>query len=154
MTPAGLLPSAGAERRACRGGRSRSRSSARSSSSASSAGSSSTPPAGPRSRQAFLERAESSGSRCPSLVAAFWKNIQLFLIAEVLILAFGAAARGHARPARARSSSRSGSWRRSTSDVFRAIPGIVVIYVLGFGIPGLGIPAIPDDRVLLGGHRA
>ncbi len=30
-------------------------------------------------------------------------------------------------------------------DVFRALPGILVIYVLGFGIPGLGIPGVPTE---------
>ena len=31
-------------------------------------------------------------------------------------------------------------------DVFRALPSILVIYVLGFGIPGLGLPGVPNDR--------
>jgi polar amino acid transport system permease protein len=31
------------------------------------------------------------------------------------------------------------------TDFFRAIPGILVIYILGFGVPGLQIPAVPSD---------
>ncbi len=31
------------------------------------------------------------------------------------------------------------------ADVFRALPGILVIYILGFGIPGLGIAGVPID---------
>jgi polar amino acid transport system permease protein len=31
------------------------------------------------------------------------------------------------------------------TDVFRAIPGLLIIYVLGFGVPGLGIEGVPND---------
>ena len=31
-------------------------------------------------------------------------------------------------------------------DVFRAIPGLLVIFLLGFGIPGLGSWSIPNDQ--------
>jgi polar amino acid transport system permease protein len=31
-------------------------------------------------------------------------------------------------------------------DVFRAVPGIVWIFLLGFGIPALGIPGVPTDE--------
>ncbi len=81
----------------------------------SSPGSSSTRRAGRRSssrsstREVFWDVAARAWS------ARSWINVQLFLIAEVLILAVRPAAGGHAQPARARSSSRSGSWRRSTS---------------------------------------
>ena len=30
-------------------------------------------------------------------------------------------------------------------DVFRALPGVLVIYILGFGIPGLGLAGVPID---------
>jgi polar amino acid transport system permease protein len=33
-------------------------------------------------------------------------------------------------------------------DFFRAVPGIVIIYLLGFGIPGLGIEGIPTEPFL------
>ena len=39
-------------------------------------------------------------------------------------------------------------------DVFRALPGVLVILVLGLGIPALRIEGVPDGRVLLGGRRA
>ena len=31
-------------------------------------------------------------------------------------------------------------------DVFRAIPGLLIIYVLGFGVPGLQIEGCPTTR--------
>jgi polar amino acid transport system permease protein len=30
-------------------------------------------------------------------------------------------------------------------DFFRAVPGVLIIYILGFGIPGLGIAGVPTD---------
>ena len=30
-------------------------------------------------------------------------------------------------------------------DVFRALPGLLVVYILGFGIPGLGLAGVPVD---------
>jgi polar amino acid transport system permease protein len=80
----------------------------------------------------------------PRVVAAFVTNIQLFLIAEVLILAIGlvvAILRGLTGPVffpvRVLAT--------GYVDFFRAVPGLLIIYVLGFGIPGLGIPGIPTD---------
>ena len=77
-----------------------------------------------------------------SILRAFLINIQLFLIAEVLILAFGlllAVFRSLPGPVFF-------PIRMLTTvyvDVFRAVPGILIIYILGFGIPGLGIPGTP-----------
>ena len=80
----------------------------------------------------------------PALVAAFWKNVQLFLVCEVLILVFAlivALLRGLPGPVffpiRALAT--------IYVDVFRALPGILVIFILGFGIPGLRIPGVPVD---------
>jgi polar amino acid transport system permease protein len=80
----------------------------------------------------------------PKVVAAFVVNIQLFLVAEVLILVIGLALaifRGLPGPVFF-------PVRLLATiyvDFFRAVPGLLIIYVLGFGIPGLGIPGIPND---------
>ena len=80
----------------------------------------------------------------PKVVEAFLVNIQLFLIAEVLILVIGLALaifRGLPGPVFF-------PVRLLATvyvDFFRAVPGLLIIYVLGFGIPGLGIPGIPKD---------
>jgi polar amino acid transport system permease protein len=79
-----------------------------------------------------------------SILRYFLVNVQLFLIAEVLILAFGlflAVLRSVPGPVlfplRA--------FATVYTDIFRALPGILVIYILGFGIPGLGIAGVPVD---------
>ena len=83
----------------------------------------------------------------PDVVRHFWVNVQLFMIGEVLILALGLVL----------------AIFRSLSgpvffpvrllatvyvDLFRAVPGILVIYMLGFGIPGLGLAGVPIDPFL------
>ena len=79
-----------------------------------------------------------------SILRYFLVNIRLFLIAEVLILAFGlvlAVLRSMPGPVlfplRAMAT--------IYADIFRALPGILVVYILGFGIPGLGIAGVPVD---------
>jgi polar amino acid transport system permease protein len=77
-----------------------------------------------------------------SILRFFIVNIQLFLIAEVLILAFGlllAVLRSLPGPVFFPIRFLSTVY----VDVFRAVPGILIIYILGFGIPGLGIKGTP-----------
>ena len=40
------------------------------------------------------------------------------------------------------------------ADFFRGLPTILVIFMLGFGMPALGLDWHPDSPVLLGGRRA
>jgi polar amino acid transport system permease protein len=80
----------------------------------------------------------------PVLIRGLLVNIQLFLLAEVFILIFAlllAVMRSLPGPAFFP--------LRLTSvvyiDLFRAIPSILIIYMLGFGGPALGLPGLPDD---------
>ena len=79
-----------------------------------------------------------------SILRYFLVNVALFTIAEVLILGVGlllAVLRSLPGPVlfpfRAMAT--------IYADVFRALPGILVIYILGFGIPGLGIAGVPVE---------
>jgi len=85
----------------------------------------------------------------PGLLNAFLVNIQLFMIAEVLVLAFGlvlAIMRGLTGPVFLPIRIMSTVY----TDAFRAIPGVLVIYVLGFGIPGLGLIDPRTDQRIFG----
>ena len=122
---------------------SRSRSPARSSSSACSAGSSSTPPAGRRSRsRSSTPRSSPSPGRL--IVAAFFVNIQLFVVGR----APGPAASACSSPSCASLPGPVFFPVRLLAtvyvDIFRALPGILVIFVLGFGIPGAGPRRHPE----------
>ncbi|HEX9043600.1 MAG TPA: amino acid ABC transporter permease [Candidatus Limnocylindrales bacterium] len=97
-------------------------------------------------RHAFFN-GELFASSLPEIAGAFAVNVQLFLIAEVLILALGlvlAVGRSLGGPVFF-------PIRLLATvyvDVFRALPGVLVIYILGFGIPGLGIAGVPVDPFL------
>jgi len=85
----------------------------------------------------------------PKLIDAFGNNIALFMVAEVCILLFGlvlAVLRGLPGPVFF-------PVRLLATiyvDLFRAVPSILIIYLLGFGIPGLGIEGVPNDLFLWG----
>ena len=97
-------------------------------------------------QRAFLNPTFFWGS-LPDVVGHFWVNVQLFIVAEVLILVLGlvlAVLRSLPGPVFF-------PVRLLATvyvDLFRAIPGVLVIYMLGFGIPGLGIAGIPVDPFL------
>ena len=38
-------------------------------------------------------------------------------------------------------------------DVFRGIPTILLVYLVGFGIPALELSGLPTDPIVLGGSR-
>ncbi|MGQ0608614.1 MAG: amino acid ABC transporter permease [Chloroflexota bacterium] len=85
----------------------------------------------------------------PRIIARFEVNVRLFLIAEILILVLGlvlAVLRGLPGPVMYPIRLLATVW----VDMFRALPGVLVIYVLGFGIPGLRIPGVPNDPFFWG----
>ena len=85
----------------------------------------------------------------PGLLAAFVINIQMFMITEVLVLGLGlvlAVMRGLDGPVFLPVRVLSNAY----TDVFRAIPGLLVIAIIGFGIPALGLIDPRTDQRLFG----
>ena len=85
----------------------------------------------------------------PGIIGKFWVNVVIFLTAEALILVFGlvlAVMRGLPGPVLF-------PLRLMATiyvDLFRALPGVLVIFILGFGIPGLRLPGVPNDPLFWG----
>jgi polar amino acid transport system permease protein len=85
------------------------------------------------------------GYSWPLLIEAFGTNIALFVIAELLILPLAlvlAIARGLPGPVFF-------PVRLIATfyvDFFRAVPGLLIIAILGFGIPALDLPGVPNDE--------
>jgi len=81
----------------------------------------------------------------PKVIGRFWVNVQMFLVAEVLILIFGlllAVLRSLPGPVFF-------PVRLIATlyvDIFRALPGILVVFMLGLGIPALRLPGVPKDE--------
>jgi polar amino acid transport system permease protein len=83
------------------------------------------------------------------VIDAFWTNVAIFLIAEALILPFGlvlAILRGLGGPVFFPVRLLSTIY----VDFFRAVPSLVIIFTLGFGIPALGIDGVPTDPFFYG----
>ncbi|MBB6346043.1 amino acid ABC transporter permease [Nonomuraea muscovyensis] len=105
-------------------------------------------PGWPRVREKFFN-GEVFADALPDVAAGFLLNIKIFLIAEPCILLVGllvAFARGIRTPAffpiRALAT--------LYTDIFRGVPTILVIFLIGFGLPALNLQGIPTDLVTLG----
>lgn len=85
----------------------------------------------------------------PTLLEAFWLNVRIFLIAEPIILIVGllvALARTLKSPVFL-------PFRVVATlyvDIFRGVPTILVIFLLGFGMPALQLQGVPSDAVFWG----
>lgn len=74
---------------------------------------------------------------------AFGRNIAIALIAETLVLVWGLVV-AVARMAPGRAGRPIRLLATAYVDAFRAVPAIIVIYLLGFGLPLAGVPVLSD----------
>jgi polar amino acid transport system permease protein len=101
-----------------------------------------------RVKAAFFNSAEGRDV-FPLVARAFLLNVKMFTIAEVLVLAFAlllAVVRSLPGPVFF-------PLRLMVivyTDFFRGVPTILVVYVLGFGMPGLELTGIPTSAVFWG----
>jgi polar amino acid transport system permease protein len=86
----------------------------------------------------------------PDVLSGFWLDVKTFVVVEVVVLAIGLVialvrvSRGAALfPVRLLSV--------VFVDLFRGIPTILLVYLVGFGIPALQLTGLPTDPVVLGG---
>lgn len=86
----------------------------------------------------------------PALLEGLWLNIRVLVVCEVLVLIFGlgiAAVRTLRGPV----------WFPVRAmaigyvDLFRGLPLLICLYLVGFGLPGLRLQGIPTNPVVLGG---
>ena len=80
----------------------------------------------------------------PIIAGAFVTNIQLFLLTEVLVLIFGlvvAVLRSLSGPVFFPIRLLAIAY----ADIFRGLPSILIIFLLGFGVASLGLPGVPND---------
>ena len=85
-----------------------------------------------------IKQAITGTDSAPSIVEAFGLNIKMFLIAEVLILVLAlviAVVRGVPGPVFFPFRAVAVAY----TDLFRGVPLILVLYMIGFGVPGLGL---------------
>jgi polar amino acid transport system permease protein len=86
----------------------------------------------------------------PDVLDGFWLDIKIFLVVEVAVLVLGlivAVARSTRTPALFPLRLLGATY----TDIFRGIPTILVVYLIGFGVPALELSGLPSDPVVLGG---
>jgi polar amino acid transport system permease protein len=108
-----------------------------------------TSPGWPTVRETFFSWSVFKDS-FPDVLSGFWLDVRLFVIVEIAVLIAGLGialvrtSRGPALfPLRILST--------VFVDVFRGIPTILLVYLVGFGIPALALTGLPTDPVVLGG---
>jgi polar amino acid transport system permease protein len=83
----------------------------------------------------------------PEVLRAFWLSIKIFCVAEVFILAFAlviAVLRSLPGPVFFPIRILAIAY----TDLFRGIPTILLIFVLGFGVPALGLSGVPTSALV------
>ena len=103
----------------------------------------------PSVRDTFFNRAEFEAS-FPDVLAGFWIDIKLFVIVEIAVLIVGLLV-ALARISRAPALFPLRLLSAVFVDVFRGVPTILVIYLVGFGVPALMLDGLPTDPLVLGG---
>lgn len=75
--------------------------------------------------------------------AAFWINVEIFVIAEILVLIWGLMI-AVARLAPGRAGAPVRLIATAYVDLFRGLPAIIAIYLVGFGLPLTDLPVLRD----------
>ncbi|WP_088285600.1 amino acid ABC transporter permease [Kineosporia sp. A_224] len=105
-------------------------------------------PGWPRVQAAFFDP-QAAWASLPGVLTGLWLNVRVWLAASVLMLAFGtglAVVRTLTGPA---------TWPLRAAatvyvDLFRGMPVIIVLYLIGFGLPALRLQGIPTSAGVLG----
>jgi polar amino acid transport system permease protein len=108
-----------------------------------------TSPGWPEVRETFFNR-EVFESSFPEVLDGFWLDVKLFVIVEAAVLAVGLAL-AVLRTSRAPAFFPFRLLTVVYVDLFRGIPTILLVYLVGFGIPALRLSGLPTDPVVLGG---
>jgi polar amino acid transport system permease protein len=108
-----------------------------------------TSPGWPTVRETFFSWAEFKNA-FPEVLDGFWLDIKVFMVVEavVLVLALAIALiRVNGSPGLFPVRLLATVW----VDVFRGVPTVLLVYLIGFGVPALELEGLPTDPVVLGG---
>ncbi|HKE50563.1 MAG TPA: amino acid ABC transporter permease [Actinomycetes bacterium] len=105
-------------------------------------------PGWPRVRQQFFNL-EVARDSLPRILEGLWLNIRILVVAEVLILVVGLAV-AITRTLRGPIFVPLRALAAGYTDLFRGIPLIILLYLIGFGVPGLRLQGVPTSAVVLG----
>ena len=110
-------------------------------------------------RESFFDWSEFSET-FPDIAEAFWLDVRVFMIVEAVVLAFGLVI-ALLRTVRAPALFPLRILAIVFTDIFRGIPVILLVYLIGFGVPALALGEteggsrpldwLPTEPVVLGG---
>jgi polar amino acid transport system permease protein len=86
----------------------------------------------------------------PHVLSAFWLDIKLFCVVEAVVLGVGLVI-ALVRTSRAPALFPLRLLATVFVDLFRGIPTIILVYLVGFGVPALELSGLPTDPIVLGG---
>jgi polar amino acid transport system permease protein len=89
-------------------------------------------------------------SAFPDVLKGFWLDIKIFVVVEIAVLVLGLLV-ALVRSSRAAAFFPIRLLAATYTDIFRGLPVILVVYLIGFGIPALELSGVPTDPVVLGG---
>ena len=84
------------------------------------------------------------------MLEGFWLDVKLFVVVEIVVLVMGLVV-AILRTTRAPALFPIRLLATVFTDVMRGVPVILVVYLIGFGIPALGVTGVFADPVFLGG---
>ncbi len=106
-------------------------------------------PGWPRVRQSFFDP-DVALAALPKVAEGLWLNVRVMAVCAVVILVFSLAlALARTLPGPVAFPLRAAA--TAYVDVFRGLPLILVLLLVGFGLPGLRLQGIPTSAVVLGG---
>ena len=108
-----------------------------------------TSPGWPTVRETFFNWGEFKNS-FPEVLSGFWLDVKIFLVVEVAVLVIAliiALVRVNRSPGLFPVRLLGTVW----VDLFRGVPTILLIYLIGFGVPALELEGWPTDPIVLGG---
>jgi polar amino acid transport system permease protein len=108
-----------------------------------------TSPGWPSVRDTFFSWSAFKDS-FPDVASAFWLDIKMFCVIEVAVLILGLVI-AIIRTSRAPALFPLRLLAAVFVDFFRGVPVILLVVLIGFGVPALELSGLPNDPVVLGG---
>ncbi|MCW2635910.1 MAG: hypothetical protein JWQ99_2277 [Blastococcus sp.] len=105
-------------------------------------------PGWPRVRTTFFSPSVAWRS-LPTILSGLWLNLQVLLVGGVLVLVLGLLV-AMVRTLRGPAFAPLRIVATAYVDLFRGIPLIIVLYLVGFGFPALGLQGVPTSPFILG----
>jgi polar amino acid transport system permease protein len=107
-----------------------------------------TSPGWPTVRDTFFS-SSAFADAFPKVLSGFWLDVRMFLVVEAVVLVLGLVI-ALVRTSRSPALFPLRLLAAAFVDVFRGIPTLILVYVVGFGIPALELTGLPTSPVVLG----